>query len=57
MSEPLWTLDGMAAAMHATRAGALPREVPGLSIDTRSIKPGEAFFAKHIRDRLGLALL
>jgi UDP-N-acetylmuramoyl-tripeptide--D-alanyl-D-alanine ligase len=45
VSEPLWTADAMAAAMRATRAGALPAGVPGLSIDTRTIRPGEAFFA------------
>src|SRR5437016_6531373 len=42
---PLWTLDGMAQAMNAERAGSLPGAVGGLSIDTRTIKPGEAFFA------------
>src|SRR5664280_1970746 len=41
----LWTLDAMAAAMRAEKSGALPAEVPGLSIDTRSIGKGEAFFA------------
>lgn len=41
----LWTVEAMAAAMGAARAGALPAAVPGLSIDTRTIKPGEAFFA------------
>jgi UDP-N-acetylmuramoyl-tripeptide--D-alanyl-D-alanine ligase len=41
----LWTLDDMAAAMHATRSGALPADVPGISIDSRSIAKGEAFFA------------
>ncbi len=31
--------------------GALPQSVPGLSIDTRTIAPGEAFFAlKDARD-------
>ncbi len=49
----LWTLDDMAAAMGATRVGALPREIPGLSIDTRSIKPGEAFFAIQGENRDG----
>jgi UDP-N-acetylmuramoyl-tripeptide--D-alanyl-D-alanine ligase len=49
----LWTLDDMAAAMRATRAGALPREIPGLSIDTRTIKPGEAFFAIQGENRDG----
>src|SRR5258708_20933296 len=42
---PLWTVDAMAAAMHADRAGALPPSIPGISIDTRTIAPGEAFFA------------
>jgi UDP-N-acetylmuramoyl-tripeptide--D-alanyl-D-alanine ligase len=42
---PLWTLSDMAAAMGAGKSGALPAEVPGLSIDTRSIAKGEAFFA------------
>jgi UDP-N-acetylmuramoyl-tripeptide--D-alanyl-D-alanine ligase len=41
----LWTVDAMAAAMRAARAGALPQAVGGLSIDSRSIAPGEAFFA------------
>ena len=53
MSEPLWTLNDMAAAMGAGRAGALPRAVPGLSIDTRTIKPGEAFFAIQGENRDG----
>ena len=41
----LWTLDAMAAAMRAEKSGALPAEVPGLSIDTRTLSKGEAFFA------------
>jgi UDP-N-acetylmuramoyl-tripeptide--D-alanyl-D-alanine ligase len=45
MTAPLWTVDAMAAAMSADRAGSLPAIVPGLSIDTRTIAPGEAFFA------------
>ena len=53
MSEPLWTADDMAAAMGAARAGALPRDVPGLSIDTRSLKAGEAFFAIQGENRDG----
>ncbi|HUI95779.1 MAG TPA: UDP-N-acetylmuramoylalanyl-D-glutamyl-2,6-diaminopimelate--D-alanyl-D-alanine ligase [Xanthobacteraceae bacterium] len=44
-SAPLWTVDAMGAAMHAERAGAVPAAVGGLSIDSRSIAPGEAFFA------------
>jgi len=53
VSEPLWSLDTMAAAMKAERAGNLPRDVPGLSIDTRTIKPGEAFFAIQGENRDG----
>ena len=44
-SLPLWTVEAMAAAMRAARAGALPPSIPGISIDTRTIAPGEAFFA------------
>jgi UDP-N-acetylmuramoyl-tripeptide--D-alanyl-D-alanine ligase len=46
MSAPaLWTIDDMAAAMGAERQGTLPRVVTGLSIDTRTVGEGEAFFA------------
>ena len=42
---PLWTVEAMAAAMGAAPAGPLPLSVPGISIDTRTLAPGEAFFA------------
>jgi UDP-N-acetylmuramoyl-tripeptide--D-alanyl-D-alanine ligase len=45
MSAPLWTVEAMAQAMGAARHGTLPQGVSGLSIDTRTIAPGEAFFA------------
>src|SRR5471030_2425426 len=41
----LWTLDDMATAMRAEKSGVLPEDVPGISIDSRSIAKGEAFFA------------
>ena len=41
----LWTLDAMASAMAAERQGPLPASISGLSIDSRSIAPEEAFFA------------
>jgi UDP-N-acetylmuramoyl-tripeptide--D-alanyl-D-alanine ligase len=44
-AQPLWTLDAMAQAMKAERAGALPVSVNGISIDSRGIGAGEAFFA------------
>ncbi len=46
---PLWTIDAMAAAMGAERHGALPQSISGLSIDSRTIAKGDAFFA--IADR------
>ena len=46
MSAPaLWTTDAMVSAMGAERHGALPEAVFGLSIDSRSLTPGDAFFA------------
>jgi UDP-N-acetylmuramoyl-tripeptide--D-alanyl-D-alanine ligase len=42
-------VDALAAAMRAARQGSLPQSVTGLSIDSRTIAPGEAFFA--IADR------
>ena len=41
----LWTSKAMAAAMGAQPTGALPEAVTALSIDSRAIKPGDAFFA------------
>jgi UDP-N-acetylmuramoyl-tripeptide--D-alanyl-D-alanine ligase len=43
--EPLWSVEAMAQAMGAARAGPLPATVTGISIDSRSLSPGEAFFA------------
>jgi len=45
MAAPLWTSQAMADAMRAARSAALPDAVTGLSIDSRTIKPGEAYFA------------
>jgi len=45
MTTPLWTIAAMAEAMGAERIGALPEGVTGISIDSRTIAPGEAYFA------------
>jgi UDP-N-acetylmuramoyl-tripeptide--D-alanyl-D-alanine ligase len=46
MSErPLWTIEAMAQAMRAGRLGPLPASTSGISIDSRTIGRGEAFFA------------
>jgi UDP-N-acetylmuramoyl-tripeptide--D-alanyl-D-alanine ligase len=48
---PLWRVDAMAAAMGARQEGTLPASVGGLSIDSRTLVLGEAFFAlTDIRD-------
>ncbi|HEY7299450.1 MAG TPA: UDP-N-acetylmuramoylalanyl-D-glutamyl-2,6-diaminopimelate--D-alanyl-D-alanine ligase [Xanthobacteraceae bacterium] len=43
--QPLFTLEAMAQAMAAECSGAAPAAVTGISIDSRTIRPGEAFFA------------
>src|ERR1700690_71257 len=45
MSIALWTSAAMAAAMRAQVQGVLPPTVSGLSIDSRTVAPGEAYFA------------
>src|SRR5438105_4682802 len=50
---PLWTLDALASAMRARREGSLPAEAWGLSIDSRNVEPGEAFFAIRGENRDG----
>jgi UDP-N-acetylmuramoyl-tripeptide--D-alanyl-D-alanine ligase len=41
----LWTVDAIAAATRADRVGPLPQAIAGISIDSRTVKAGEAFFA------------
>lgn len=41
----LWTTADMIAAMGGRPIGSLPAGITGISIDSRSIAPGEAFFA------------
>ena len=41
----LWTSDAMRAAMRAEANGVLPQTITGLSIDTRTLQSGEAYFA------------
>src|ERR1700690_2407195 len=45
MSIALWTSAAMAGAMRAAVQGALPQAITGLSIDSRTVAPGEAYFA------------
>ncbi|MBN8982346.1 MAG: UDP-N-acetylmuramoylalanyl-D-glutamyl-2,6-diaminopimelate--D-alanyl-D-alanine ligase [Rhizobiales bacterium] len=41
----LWTVTAMADAMRAEHSGALSDNVTGISIDSRTLTPGEAYFA------------
>ncbi|MGL5167926.1 MAG: UDP-N-acetylmuramoylalanyl-D-glutamyl-2,6-diaminopimelate--D-alanyl-D-alanine ligase [Afipia sp.] len=41
----LWTSAVMAEAMHAAKRGALPEAIYGISIDSRTLTPGDAYFA------------
>ncbi|SBW14262.1 UDP-N-acetylmuramate-L-alanine ligase [Brucella sp. 10RB9215] len=45
LSDWLWTSDAMVEAMEGRPFGNLPAGVTGISIDSRTLKPGEAFFA------------
>ncbi len=42
---PLWTGDAMVEAMAARPLHGVPASVTGISIDTRTLSPGDAFFA------------
>ena len=41
----LWSSDAMVAAMGGRPVGSQPAGITGISIDSRTLKPGEAFFA------------
>lgn len=45
MTQPLWTVDAMIAAMRAEVSGAPHEAITGISIDSRSLMPGDAYFA------------
>jgi UDP-N-acetylmuramoyl-tripeptide--D-alanyl-D-alanine ligase len=49
----LWTIDAMTAAMRAERAGSLPAEVSGVSIDSRTVGKADVFFAIQGENRDG----
>jgi UDP-N-acetylmuramoyl-tripeptide--D-alanyl-D-alanine ligase len=45
MSAPLWTYAAFAQATRGRRLGAEPEAITGVSIDSRTMAPGDAFFA------------
>jgi UDP-N-acetylmuramoyl-tripeptide--D-alanyl-D-alanine ligase len=51
MTEPLWTGEELCAALQGRTIGPVPVSLTGASIDTRTLQPGDAFFAlKDSRD-------
>ncbi|HEY3680645.1 MAG TPA: UDP-N-acetylmuramoylalanyl-D-glutamyl-2,6-diaminopimelate--D-alanyl-D-alanine ligase [Bradyrhizobium sp.] len=44
-TKPLWTSEAMARAMGASVRSAVPKAISGLSIDSRTISRGDAYFA------------
>jgi UDP-N-acetylmuramoyl-tripeptide--D-alanyl-D-alanine ligase len=45
MNQPLWRFDALLAATRGRPVGIKPEAIGGISIDSRTIAPGEAFFA------------
>ncbi len=45
MTSPLWTGEEAIGALEARLVGDLPEAIEGVSIDTRSLRPGDLFFA------------
>lgn len=57
MSAPLWTGAEALTALGATCAGQVPAAIGGASIDTRTIQPGDLFFALQGEARDGHAFV
>ncbi|MCB1489280.1 MAG: UDP-N-acetylmuramoylalanyl-D-glutamyl-2, 6-diaminopimelate--D-alanyl-D-alanine ligase, partial [Bauldia sp.] len=45
MSEPLWSFDAFVTAIEGRPVGLSRETVSGISIDSRTVQPGDAFFA------------
>ncbi|BDA85590.1 UDP-N-acetylmuramoyl-tripeptide--D-alanyl-D-alanine ligase [Aureimonas sp. SA4125] len=45
MTDFLWEIDALVEATGGRPIGAMPDGITGISIDTRTLQPGEAFFA------------
>ena len=45
MAETLWSGRELEEIFGAADGGAMPEGVAGISIDSRSLRPGELFFA------------
>jgi UDP-N-acetylmuramoyl-tripeptide--D-alanyl-D-alanine ligase len=45
LSAPLWTAGELAAAAHGTLGGAADTPIAAIAMDSRAVRPGDAFFA------------
>ncbi len=54
MSDWLWTSNDMVEAMEGRPFGNLPGGITGISIDSRSLKPGEAFSPSRANSSTGM---
>lgn len=45
MNDLLWETDALISCTRGRPVGAMPEGITGISIDTRSLQPGEAYFA------------
>ncbi|MBL4732314.1 MAG: UDP-N-acetylmuramoylalanyl-D-glutamyl-2,6-diaminopimelate--D-alanyl-D-alanine ligase [Rhizobiaceae bacterium] len=45
MTDALWTQEKLVSAIHGRPLGDMPPVITGISIDSRSVAPGDAFFA------------
>ncbi|MEM9632205.1 MAG: UDP-N-acetylmuramoylalanyl-D-glutamyl-2,6-diaminopimelate--D-alanyl-D-alanine ligase [Pseudomonadota bacterium] len=45
MSDPLWTLDAFVEAAGGSKYGDVSEDITGISIDSRTLEPGDAFIA------------
>jgi UDP-N-acetylmuramoyl-tripeptide--D-alanyl-D-alanine ligase len=57
MNTPLWTGPDLIAAMGAASHGAIPAMINGVSIDTRTLQPGDLFVALEGDNRDGHAFV
>jgi UDP-N-acetylmuramoyl-tripeptide--D-alanyl-D-alanine ligase len=53
----LWTRDDLIAGLRASVPGEAPESVSGMSIDTRTLQPGDLFFALAGENRDGHAFI
>ena len=54
MAEPLWTIEEIAAALETDAPGCPAFRWSGVSIDSRTLQPGDLFFAIKGEHAMGI---